>query len=220
MEQVFSSLKECVETLLKLEYKASKPKGLQGLIHMHNNVPCVLFTHEIHEDVRIILSPQILEVLKNGGQLNYNEIPIYSVLLEDGSKQLCLDFKREDSTFYDTYRQELDEIKSEITQKVDTYMTKFGQEETIKIMKQLNSSITFISNIDNALQAGDVPSYNALEGIIRSVSFKFLFVKKRVAYFSSLYYLAVLIEKYKKHDVRIDLEKLKITFSKICINYN
>lgn len=220
MEVVFSSLKECVTTLLKLEYKAVMPKASKGLIHMNNDLAYVLFTHDLHQEVKIILSPDILQALKNGEELNYEELPIYSEILEDGTKELCLDFKREDSTVYDPYSQELDEISSIIAQKIDSYMTKFGQEESIKIMQQLNFSKTFISNIDIALQAGDVPSYSALEGIIRSVSFKFLFVKKRVAYFSSLYYLAVLIEKYKKHDLKIDLEKLKITFSKICINYN
>ena len=98
-----------------------------------------------------------------------------------------------------------------ITLKLDQYMTEYGQAEAVELMQRLGKSKYFHENLQIALNANSVPSGKALGGIIHSCDARFLLSKKRKIYFSSLFILKILCEKYRS--VGLEADELKLSKS-------
>ena len=98
-----------------------------------------------------------------------------------------------------------------ITLKLDQYMTEFGQAEAVQLMQRLGKSKYFHENLQIALNSYDVPSGKALSGIIHSCDTRFLLAKKRKIYFSALFFLKILCEKYR--NVGLQADELKLSKS-------
>ncbi len=107
-----------------------------------------------------------------------------------------------------------------ITLKLDQYMTQFGQAEAVELMQRLGKSKLFHENLQIAINAFDVPSAKALSGIVHSSDARFLLAKKRKIYFSSLFFLKVLCEKYKNAGMEADELKLSRSLADLSQMYS
>lgn len=212
MTEIFDSVKLCIKVLLDLNHKLVHNSIDGGIIHSSGDKAYVKFSHEFLGDVIIMLSKEVFESIKNKESIDFENLPVYSETYKDNTHTLYIDFKKE-------YEEKLDLIYSEILERINDYTSIFGRVESLRIMNNLNNSRTFISNLETSLQILDVPNRATLEAIIRGATYKHFFAKKRVIYFGSLYYLIVLIEKYKIKKTKVDLGKLQRSFSQICLNH-
>jgi len=88
---------------------------------------------------------------------------------------------------------------------VDAYIESYGQVEAVEIMKVLSTSKSFKENLQIALQRGDIPSIQNIEGIVRSASYKMLLSKKRKVYYGALFFLKALHSQL--HDNRLYIDE-------------
>jgi hypothetical protein len=100
--------------------------------------------------------------------------------------------------------------------RLDDYMTRFGQAESIEITQRLKQAKLFSENLDIAVNNYSVPGAKALSGIIYSSHYKFLLANKRKIYFGSLFFLKVLCEKYRSVGMQIDELKLCESLLQVC----
>jgi hypothetical protein len=103
-----------------------------------------------------------------------------------------------------------------INLRLDQYMTQYGQTEAVDLMQRLGKSKLFHENLQIAINAQDIPGAKALKGIIHSCEPKFLLAKKRKIYFSSLFFLKVLCEKYRSEGIETDELKLSKALLGVC----
>jgi len=103
--------------------------------------------------------------------------------------------------------------------KLDQYMTEFGQSEAVELMERLSKSKLFNDNLEIALKRHEIPSGKTISGIIHSSHYKFLLAGKRKIYFSSLFFLKVLCEKYRKNGYEPDELDLSRSLMQVCELY-
>lgn len=92
--------------------------------------------------------------------------------------------------------------------KLDQYVTQFGQAEAVELLERLTSSKLFHQNLEIALRRQEIPSGKIINNIIHSCSYKFLLANKRKIYFSSLFFLKGLCEKY--HHAGLEPDELQL----------
>jgi hypothetical protein len=103
--------------------------------------------------------------------------------------------------------------------KLDQYMTEFGQSESVELMERLSKSKLFNENLNIALNRHEIPSGKTINSIIHSSHYKFLLAGKRKIYFSSLFFLKALCEKYRKQDFQPDELALSRSLLQVCELY-
>ena len=107
-------------------------------------------------------------------------------------------------------------IEEMIEAKVSQYMSTYGQAESVEIFQRLQSSKLFLENLDIALNRHEVPSGKTLTNIIRGCHYKFILANKRKIYFSSLFFLKVLYDKYEQLGFPINEERFAKSLLEVC----
>lgn len=98
-------------------------------------------------------------------------------------------------------------------------MTEFGQSESVELMERLSKSKLFLENLEIAVSRFDIPSGKTISNIIHGCHYKFLLANKRKIYFSSLFFLGTLCEKYAHRGLEPDELGLSKSLLEICEIY-